>query len=57
MKTIKSRYEELILKSELATQTAQKSETSWACLFWSNVADKLKNMALSLPLDKAVGVF
>ena len=57
MKTIKTRYEELILKSELATQTAQKSETSWACLFWSNVADKLKNMALALPLDKAVGVF
>jgi hypothetical protein len=57
MDRIKTRFEELIRKSELATITASKSETPWAYKHWSNVADKLKDQAYSLPLDKASGVY
>ena len=31
-----------------------KAESNWAWQFWQNVADKLKNMALSLPLEELV---
>ena len=34
--------------------TARKAESNWAWQFWQNVADKLKNMALSLPLEELV---
>lgn len=49
-----SRYEELMYKSELAEQTARKASTNWAWQYWQNVADVLKNMALSLPLEEMV---
>ena len=49
---MKNRYEELMYKSELAQQTAQKSETNWAWQYWQNVADKLKEKALALPLEE-----
>lgn len=49
-----NRYEELMFKSELAEVNARKAESNWAWQFWQNVADKLKNMALSLPLEELV---
>ena len=49
-----NKYEELMFKSELAEMTARKAESNWAWQFWQNVADKLKNMALSLPLEELV---
>ena len=49
-----NRYEELMFKSELAEQTARKSKTNWAWQFWLGVADKLKEMALSLNLDEVL---
>ena len=47
-----NRFEELMFKSELAEQTARKAETNWAWQFWQKVADKLKEMALALPLEE-----
>ena len=49
-----NRYEELIYKSEMAQQTAMKAETNWAWQYWQTVSDKLKNEALSLPLEELV---
>ena len=49
-----NRYEELMFKSELAAQTASKCETNWGWQYWQGVADKLKNEALSLPLEELV---
>ena len=48
---MKNRYEELMYKSELAQQTAQRSETNWAWQYWQNVADYLKNLALLLNVE------
>ena len=45
-------YEELIYKSELARQTAFKSETNWAWQYWNGVADKLYEKALNLNLNQ-----
>ena len=47
-----NRYEELMFKSEMARQTAQNAETNWAWQYWNNVADKLKEEALALPLEE-----
>jgi hypothetical protein len=47
-----NRYEELMFKSELAAQTASKCETNWGWQYWQNVSDKLKEQALSLPLEE-----
>jgi len=47
----KNRYEELIYKSELAQQTAQKAETNWAWQYWQNVSDYLKKLALLLNVE------
>ena len=48
----RNKYEELMYKSELAEQTARKSETNWAWQYWQGVADKLKEEALALPLEE-----
>lgn len=47
-----NRYEELMYKSELAQQTARKSETDWATWYWQGVADYLKNLAYLCNVDK-----
>lgn len=44
-------YEELMFKSEMAKQNAKKSETDWASNYWTTVAEKLEEKALSLPLS------
>ena len=49
-----NRYEELMFKSELAAQTARNCETNWGWQYWQTVSDKLKNEALSLPLEELV---
>ena len=51
---MENRYEELMFKSELAEQTARNCETNWGWQYWQNVSDKLKNEALSLPLEELV---
>lgn len=51
---MKNRYEELMFKSELAAQTARNCETNWGWQYWQTVSDKLKNEALSLPLEELV---
>lgn len=49
-----NKYEELMYKSESARLNAQRCETNWGWQYWNNVADKLQNMALSLPLEELV---
>ena len=49
-----NKYEELMFKSELAEVTARKADSNCAWKFQQNVADKLKNMARSLPLEELV---
>ena len=51
-KAMENRYQELMFKSELAAQTASKCETNWGWQYWQNVSDKLKEEALSLPLEE-----
>ena len=53
-KAMENRYQELMFKSELAAQTARNCETNWGWQYWQNVSDKLKNEALSLPLEELV---
>ena len=50
--TGKARYELLILKSELCELNAQAAQTNWAWQYWQGVADKLKEMALSMNLEE-----
>ena len=49
---MENRYQELMFKSELAEQTARNCETNWGCQYWQGVSDKLKEEALSLPLEE-----
>ena len=51
-KTMENRYQELMFKSELAEQTARNCETNWGWQYWQGVSDKLKEEALSLPLEE-----
>lgn len=45
-------YEKLMYKSELARETARKSETNWSWCYWNNVADRLYEQALLLKVDQ-----
>lgn len=47
-----NKYEELMYKAELAEVNARKAESNWAWQYWQNVADILRNKALSLPLEE-----
>lgn len=49
---MENRYQELMLKSELAELNARKCETNWGWQYWQKVADRLKEEALSLPLEE-----
>jgi hypothetical protein len=51
-RAMENRYQELMFKSELAEQTARKSESNWAWQYWQGVADKLREKALALPLEE-----
>ena len=51
-KAMENRYQELMFKSELAAQTARNCETNWGWQYWQGVSDKLKEEALSLPLEE-----
>ena len=51
-KAMENRYQELMFKSELAEQTARNCETNWGWQYWQGVSDKLKEEALSLPLEE-----
>lgn len=52
IKAMENRYQELMFKSELAEQTARNCETNWGWQYWQGVSDKLKEEALSLPLEE-----
>ena len=47
-----NRFEELMFKAEQAELTARKAESNWAWQYWHGVSDKLKEEALSLPLEE-----
>lgn len=51
---MKTSYEELIEKSNVARINALKCQSVWARNYWMSVSDKLMNMALNMPITSLI---